>query len=388
MVDRFNFFLRTNIRFGAGELNKLPAYLKSNKYKKAAFIIDNSLKHKEIIKILIRNCKVVLTKRLVFYYDLSGEPTYEYLDKHSKLFRKHKDLQVLIAIGGGSTMDYAKGVAVLVTNPGPAIKYRGFPKEINGPIPVIAVPSTAGTGSETTYNAVFISEKEKVKLGINTQKNFPVYSVLDPNLIKDTPLSVISSSGMDALTHALESFVCKEANVLTRMLSLEAIKLLVPNLQAVLKGSNSLKVLGNLQLGAYLAIVALFNSNSGPASGLGNPLGTWFGIPHGLAGAFYLPYIHYYNFRKGYYEYGEITDALYGYSNDSKKKKAKVFVDLLFILNRGFKIPRKLRDLKLNSAQIKSLEDNAKKRAESGNFAPNPVEIRVRDILRIFSQLK
>jgi len=387
MKDEFRFFLRTDVRVGADELLKLPEYLVQAKLNKVVILIDGALKKLPYISKAIKLCEKELDCSL-FYYDIGEEPTYEYLDEIAEEFRKKKGVQALVGIGGGSTIDFTKGLAVLMTNSGEALKYRGFPENINDPLPVIAVPSTAGTGTETTYNAVFISKKESKKLGINTTKNFPIFSILDPNLIKSCPLHVFASSGMDAMTHALEAFVSPKTQVLSRMLAKEAIRLLSLNLLSVATGDRSLKTLEDLQLGAYLAIIALFNSSAGVAGGLSVPLDEKYGVPHGLSGAVFLPLVHERNFLKGYYDYAFITDVIYGNCKGTKKSKAKKFIDLLYKLNKNLKVPDKLKHFGLNNDEIKEYEANATERARIGGFQLNPVAVTVLDIKSIFAKLK
>lgn len=141
----------------------------------------------------------------------------------------------------------------MVVNPGKAINYRGFPTDINIPLPVIAIPTTAGTASEVTFNAVFINLEEKKKLGINTTHNFPALAILDPRVLLGCPKGVTLSSGMDALTHALESYVACQSNYLTRIFAREAFKLIFINLPKVLKDSQDIVAWADMQMGAYLA---------------------------------------------------------------------------------------------------------------------------------------
>ena len=137
-------------------------------------------------------------------YDNIFEPTYQYLDHLMLQVREKKidqKLDVWIGIGGGSSMDTAKGLAFLCANPGPSIKYKGFPKGYKHPLPVIAIPSTVGSGSEVSFNACFIDEQSKTKLGINDKNNFPVVSILDPKIVSTAPRSVLATSACDALVH-------------------------------------------------------------------------------------------------------------------------------------------------------------------------------------------
>ena len=160
------FLLNSNMKYGIGEFEKLSTYLKEMNFSNIAIIIDEAVVKSEYIKKILFECKKNFEKCEVLIYELKGEPTYGYLDECAEKMRKHEELDVIIAIGGGSVIDLAKGVATLMTNKGPGLSYRGFPKGINRPLPVVTIPTTAGTGSDATYNDVFIDSKEEKKLEI------------------------------------------------------------------------------------------------------------------------------------------------------------------------------------------------------------------------------
>ena len=371
-----DFNLSTNMKYGIGEFKKLPAYLEEMKFRNIGVIVDHAIIELKYMKDVLSKCKNMFKKCEVLIYELPGEPTYDYLDECATRMRKRKELEVIVGIGGGSVIDMAKGIAFLMTNEGPGINYRGFPKDINRPLPVVAIPTTAGTGSEATYNAVFTAPEEGKKLGINTVLNFPKLSILDPKLISTCPRHVIASSGMDALTHAIESFVSKKASLITRMLSIEAVRLLIPNLEKVLDYPDRLDIKGNLQLGAYLAGIALFNSSAGPAGALSYLLGTWYKVPHGIAGAVFLPHIHRFNFEKGYYDYSILYDTISKNRRvgESQKEKAGYLVDKIFLINKKLGIEERLSSYGVKKEDLKRFEEEMAVR-----FKPalefNPVRI-------------
>ena len=200
---KIEFLMNSNMKYGIGEFEQLPGHLKKMRFTNIAIVVDKAISNLEYVRDVISACRDMFKKCEVLVYELGGEPTYDYLDRSTAIMRRHKDLDVIVGVGGGSIMDLAKGIAVLMTNEGDGIRYRGFPENINCPIPVVVVPTTAGTGSDATYNAVFIDEGAQKKLGINTTMNFPVLSILDPKLILNCPKNIIASSGMDALTHAI-----------------------------------------------------------------------------------------------------------------------------------------------------------------------------------------
>lgn len=384
---KIEFLLESNMKYGIGELEKLPGYLKEMNFSNIAIVMDYALVNYEYVKGVLSKCKEAFKKFEILIYKLQEEPSYNYLDECSEKLRKHRDLDVIIGLGGGSVIDMAKGIAVLMTNKGQGLNYRGFPKGINRPLPIVAIPTTAGTGSDATYNAVFIDLKEEKKLGINTTMNFPVLSILDPKLIITCPQHVIASSGMDALTHALESFVSKKATLISRMFSIEANRLLFPNLEKVSDYPEDLEIKGNLQLGAYLAGIALINSSSGPAGALSYLLGTWYKVPHGSAGAVFLPYIHRFNFEKGYHDYSIIYDAIHSDDNKkSKEEKAAWIINRIFLLNKKIGIKEKLSLYGVKKEELIRFEEEASTTLKAA-FDLNPIGIDKNSFSRILNKM-
>ncbi len=381
---KIDFLINSNLKSGPDSFQLLPSCLTQMGFARAAIILDEAVASSPYVAEIVRGCEKVLQRCEVLIYTLKGEPTYDYLDTCAGSVRRHPDIEVIVGVGGGSVIDTAKGIAVLMKNEGPGIKYRGFPKDINRPLPVVAVPTTAGTGSEATYNAVFIDTKENKKLGINTVMNFPALSILDPRFIQTCPDVVLASSGMDAVTHAIESFVSKKATLISRIFSTEAAGLLLPNLEKALELPKDLKIKGYLQLGAYLAGIALINSSSGPAGALSYLLGTRHKIPHGIAGAVFLPHIHRFNLEHGYYDYSILYDAIYRSRAGVKTQdqKARWVIDKIFFLNRKLKIEGSLAFYGIKTADLLILEDEAMNNLKTA-FEFNPVALKRKDIREI-----
>lgn len=226
-----------------------------------------------------------------------AEPDYDYLDEFR--LQPEPGLDLIVGVGGGSTLDLAKAVSVLLTNPGAAISYRGFDLVKEPGVPLIALPTTAGTGSEVTPNAVFTDRKEMRKLGINTAAYLPRLTVLDPLLTLSCPRNVTVSAGLDAVVHSVESYAAKAATPLTRVYSREAFGLLVENLPLAVERPDDVEVRFRLQLAAFFAGGALMNSGAGPAGALSYPLGVHFAVPHGLAGGFFIAPVAEWNLARG-----------------------------------------------------------------------------------------
>lgn len=385
-MQKLSLLARINLKFGPGEFANLPRYIFEMGFGSVGVVIDSAVKNAPHVVSVMAACSKKFKRCEIVSYELNGEPTYDYLDRLAARFRKFRDLQIMVGIGGGSAMDIAKGIALLMTNPGNGLKYRGFPAGIIDPLPVVCVPTTAGTGSEATYNAVFIDSKEGKKLGINTTKNFPALSILDPELVMTCPMSAAASAGMDAFTHALESFVSIKATPVSRMFSMEALRLLIPNLRKMPDSAQDAEVAGNIQLGAFLAGIALVNSSAGPAGALSYLLGTRHKVPHGIAGAVFLPHIHKFNIDHGYHGYSVIYDSIHDGPFKPEAEKAGCVIDEIFFLNRRLGIHEKLSFYGVKKEGLEKIASEASA-ALKGAFDFNPVPIQREDLKRMLIKM-
>lgn len=343
----FDFQLRTRTRFGYGVFNKLPDILQELGFSSAGIVIDAAVYKNEKVRQTLDACAGKVGT-VVHVYKLKGEPTYDYLDEAKVEFiaAGKSKVDCFIGIGGGSCIDFAKGLATLVNNPGPAIQYRGFPKGINPSVPVIAIPTTSGTGSELAFNAVFIETREKKKLGINTENNYPVMAILDPGLTLSCPRSVTVSSGLDAMVHALESFVSKRSNVMTRMFSREAFGLIINSLLKAVEHPDDVEARAKMMLGAYWAMACLSNASSGPTGALSYLLGARYDVPHGIAGGVFIGRVTRINHDSGYHDYAELYNVIDGVpSGDglSREQKSRAVVEKIEALLEKLAVPRHLK---------------------------------------------
>lgn len=385
----FEFNLKTKTKFGVGIAVNLAEYLKELSYKKIGLVIDKKVSHTTYAKEILTKIKQSKFNDVIIWkYDLEGEPDYISLDKIKQKFidKKHKPLvDCFVGIGGGSVIDFAKGLATLTTNPGPAINYRGFPKNIDTSLPTIAIPTTAGTASEVTYNAVFVDKKTNKKKGINTMDNFPVLAIIDPKLSLSCPKSVTLSSGGDAIVHTLESYVAVQSNSYTRIFAKEAFKLLFNNITKVIEKPDDIEVRANLSFGSYLAGISLMNSGSGPAGALSYLIGPFHNVPHGIAGSIFLPYIVKHNVEHGY-DYSELYDLIEGMDKSiSKKMKSKMFSEKIFETWKKIGIPDSLTTFGINKKNIDVLLKEVKKFEAA--FAQNPIPFTTEDGKKLLKKM-
>lgn len=357
----FGFTLNTNLRFGPGQALKLPDLLKERGWSRPALVVDAGLAQSPAWQAVEAKLEGVVARLVTPIM----EPTYDDLDEARKTF-EGTDPDVFIVAGGGSVLDLGKALSVLHTNPGPALSYRGFNLIKNPGPPVVAIPTTAGTGSEVTPNAVFIDTKEQRKFGINTDMYLPKLAILDPELTVSCPRSVTISSGMDALVHSHESFVSKRATPMTRLLATEGFKLVFNNLEKAVSEPTNLEARGRVQWGSFLAGSALFNSSAGPAGALSYPLGVLCKVPHGIAGAVFLPYVVEHNVAAGYDGYGELHQAVTGKAGDGKD-----FAALVRGLCDRLEVPRDLKGFGFQAEQIPAFAEQA--RLLGAAFEMNPI---------------
>lgn len=398
LKNNFNFGLTTNVISGPDSINNVSGFLKQKSYKKVGIVLDKNLyKNSNYVKNFLIKCRSNKKFKKIFYYDGINEPTYQELDLLIKKIKKQKyKFDSFIAIGGGSTIDFAKGMATLLKNPGNSLKYRGFPKNLNSSIPIIAIPSTTGTGAELAYNAVFTDLNSRVKLGINTKNNYPVLSILDPKVTANSPKSVILNSSLGALIRSIDSMFNKKSSKVSQMFSENSFKLLFNNLGKVLNKRNNLEYWSNMQWGAYYSIAALLNSSNGPSAAIAYYLSTNYKVPQGLGYAISGTYFFERNHQKGYYEYSKLFDLIENKpirKKFTKKKKSEFVIKSLLEIIKKNKISLKNINFSYNETQyilkhiLKNFDKNNPNRVITLNRSNNPVTLSKNDLTIIIKKI-
>jgi len=371
LKENIRFIMKTELLVGNGIAQDLPKQLQSRSWEKIGLVVDKGLYDnndyaKEIIELLENKLDEV-----VLLISELPEPTYDYLDKVKTTF-DGSDPDCFVGIGGGSTLDLTKGLSTMKTNEGDAVTYRGLNKVKKQTLPIVALPSTAGTGSEVTPYAVFIDTKENWKFGINSEYNYPQLGLYDPRFLDSCPQKIFASAGMDAMTHTLESFAAKDATSLSRTFSMKAFTLLFENLKKISEGDRSIETKLNLMVGSGCAGIALMNAGAGPSGALSYPLGVYFNVPHGLAGSVFLPSVIKYNVEQGYTNYSHLYDSIYQNTNDSPSEKSILFADEIETLSDDLGIPTTLKGFGVKSEDdLRLILDNSMQLKQA--FEQNPV---------------
>ena len=365
--------INANILDGEGCFLNIEDTLSEYGYKKAIYLVDENLfKSSKYVSKVLNN---ITDKNQLIFYDYLFEPSYQMLDRlmielnEKKIFT---DTDVIVAIGGGSVMDTAKGLAILAKNRGESINYKGFPTALNEPLPVIAIPSTTGTGSEVVFNASFIDEDSKVKMGINYNKNYPVLAILDPVIPSTAPKSVLCSSGCDALVHCLEGFMSKNSNTHARYFSKKSYELIMKNMVPLLEDRGDLSNWINMQWAAVYAMFSLSNSTSGPTGALSYYLGTNYKVNHGIAGGVFIGKVTRYNHEKGYMGLSELYFGQDKQLLDSETKSEMVVEEINHLLALA-SIPEKLSIFGVNQNNVEGFNDFANVAKAAFDFNPVPI---------------
>jgi len=375
--DSFQFRLKTEIHFGRSATAKVPDLLRKFGFRHVGVTIDGAVQSQDPVVALLESVGRDFELTGVVVNDIA-EPDYEHLDRCREVF-VGKPLDVMIAIGGGSSLDLGKGISALHRSSFPAIQYRGSDLVKEPGAKIIAIPTTAGSGSEVTPNAVFTDSRERRKLGINGEFDRPIAAVLDPVLTASCPRSVTASSGMDALVHAVESFVARGHSTMSRLFSREAFRLVFNQLPRVFERPDVLAAREGLQLGALYAGIALMNAGAGPAGALSYPLGVHHKVPHGIAGGVFLARVAQANVAHGFSGYGELYDVMEGadHSLDAVAKSRR-FVDAVLSWTQQIGVPTTLRGVGLGASDVPVLAAHA--RGLRAAFEMNPVSLSDRDV--------
>ena len=340
----YQFQTPTKIISGIGSTAEIIKELNDLHAKKVLLITDPGLVQAGVAQQVVEMLKQAAVEVEIFDA-VEPDPSIQVATKAAEMAKNVK-ANVLIALGGGSAIDTAKSAALLVTNGGYLKDYAGVNKVIKPILPLIAVPTTAGTGSEVTIFAVMSDPEKQEKFTISSALIAPAVAVLDPLLTLKLPPSVTAFTGMDALTHAIEAFTSSIAQPATDALALSAIKLVLKHLPVAVGRGDNIKARDGMLQASLLAGIAFNNAFLGLAHAIASPLGGHFHVPHGLANAVMLPYVMEYNLPTAVRRYAEIGRALGLQAvGDTPRAVAEKTVAAITQLARDINIPEKLSNI-------------------------------------------
>lgn len=341
-MKEFWFCLNTKVYFGCGSLDKYIDEIGTLGKRILMVSGRHSVKVSGLLDRIEKRLKEKSLKCFEFC-EVEENPAFQTLEQGSEVARRNS-CDCVLGIGGGSAMDAAKGIAILVTNPGPAKEFAGEDKFSNPPLPVVAIPTTAGTGSEINRYSVIVDKEENAKKTIASLSIMPRFSICDPELTLTLPPKLTASTGMDALSHAIEGYLSKKANPVSDVLDLEAIRLGASNLKRAFENGKDIEARANMLLSSLMAGMALNHTGTILAHGMGYALTLDYGLQHGHASGFLLPYLLEHIYPKDKERIDRIGEALGGYPWEVLKQ-----------LSKDIGMPIRLRDVGIKESELDKL---------------------------------
>jgi alcohol dehydrogenase class IV len=382
-MKTFSFTGAKKIVFGRGSFAALPEHIAELKIQRPLIVLDRNLAETGFRE----KVDGVLAKAgigYVIYDKTEPEPPLELADEGTKLALKKK-CDGVVGIGGGSAMDLAKAIAVLAANKGKAEDYLGLNKVPSPGLPKIMVPTTAGTGSEVTFTAVFIRKKLKKKEGMNSPYLYPELALLDPELTLSLPPHPTAATGIDALCHAIESYTSVNASPMSEMMSIEAIRLISDNLRTAVHDGTNIEAREAMLLGSLYAGLGLANAGVTAVHSLSYPLGGKYGVSHGLANTIMLPRVMAFNLPGALEKFVDIAEVMGEIVDDLPLREAAYLaVEAVEALIEDCGIMTTLEELEIPESDFPELAKVAMTVARP--LANNPCKMTLEEMVELYQE--
>lgn len=379
----FELYYPTKILFGAGVSKKAGDIIQSMGFGKVLVVTDPGVAGAGILDGILP-----ALDRAGLVYELFSEVGHE-----STLKQIHKGLDVqkrlggdiILSVGGGSVMDTAKGIGCLATNPGPLRDYEGPEKYSIPPVPSIAIPTTAGTGSEVSFGAVAFDEEREYKFSFRSSMQIPTVAFLDPALLATTPPGLASAAGLDALSHAVEAYVSKGANGFTDAYCIQNFRLVGKYLRRFVADPADVEAASGMLIASSMGSMAFNVARLGLIHAMAHPLGTHFHLPHGVACAVLMPHVIHFNLMSCPDRYRDIAFCLEGMPDaDGLSGKEYNALDAVERLMRDINVEVDLSTHDITDDMLSRLADET---LSSGMQMTNPRDADKEDVIEIFRNL-
>lgn len=381
MANRF--VLNETSYHGAGAISEIATEAKGRGFKKAFVCSDPDLIKFGVTKKVF---EVLSDAKLDYevYSDIKPNPTIENVQNGVEAFKK-SGADYLVAVGGGSSMDTAKAIGIIINNPEftDVVSLEGVAPTKNKSVPIFAVPTTAGTAAEVTINYVITDAAKNRKMVCVDPKDIPVVAFVDPDMMSTMPKGLTAATGMDALTHAIEGYITAGAWELSDMFHLKAIEIISRSLRGAVE--NTPEGRADMALGQYVAGMGFSNVGLGIVHSMAHPLGALYDTPHGVANAIILPTVMEYNAEATGEKYREIARAMGVKDVDSMSQEEyrKAAVDAVKKLSADVGIPADLKEI-VKREDIPFLAQSA---YDDACRPGNPKETSVEDITKLYESL-
>lgn len=363
--------------FGAGCRDSIAIEVKRRGFKKAFFVTDKDLIR---FKVADKVIEVFEKNNIPYetYSDVKANPTISNVQNGVSAF-KASGADFIVALGGGSSIDTAKGIGIVVNNPefSDVRSLEGVADTKYKAVPTFALPTTAGTAAEVTINYVIIDEKARKKMVCVDPNDIPSVAIVDPELMYSMPKGLTAATGMDALTHAIESYITPGAWAMSDMFELNAIEMIAANLKNAVDNGNDVAAREAMSLAQYIAGMGFSNVGLGIVHSMAHPLGAHYDTPHGVANALLLPYVMEYNADSpAASKYINIAKAM-GVDTDGMnvEEGVKAAIDAVRRLSLSIDIPQKLCEIGVREEDLHMLAIDAfNDVCTGGNPRPTSVE--------------
>ena len=371
--------------FGAGAISVIVQEVIDRQFKKAFVVTDKGLIKFNVAQ---KVTKVLENAGIPYeiYDNVKPNPTIENVLTGVKAYASSR-ADFILAIGGGSTIDTAKGIGIVTNNPefADVKSLEGVASTKFKSVPIIAVPTTAGTAAEVTINYVITDEDAVKKMVCVDPKDIPIIAVVDPEMMVSMPKGLTAATGMDALTHAIEGYTTKGAWVMTDMFELKAMELIAKNLPKAVAEPKNIEARDGMATASYIAGMGFSNVGLGIVHSMAHQLGAVYDTPHGVANALLLPYVMEYNAQATGEKFRDIARQMgvENVDNMTKDEYRKAAIDAVIKLSKSIGIPQKLIEIGAKEADLNKLA----KMAFNDVCTPgNPRDTNIEEILEIYKK--
>ena len=369
------------LKFDRG-IADLPKFIKDKGYDSVLLVTDPMLMQLKMPQPIIDNCGEV-GLHCALFSEVCPNPTIDIVEQALQMYKSEK-CQCIIALGGGSSMDCAKAVGARVARPNKSIPQMKGILKVGKKLPMlVAIPTTAGTGSETTLAAVITNSQTHEKYAINDHALIPEYALLDPTLTTGLPKKITSTTGRDALTHAVEAYIGKGNTKGTKDMAEKAVKLIFDNLVTAYNDGGNLQARENMLAGAYYAGAAFTRAYVGYVHAMAHTMGGFYHTPHGLANSVILPHVLDWFGSSIYKKLAKLADIV-GIDGDSDEVKAKKFIQAIKDMNKAMDIPEKIEGV-VEEKDLPTMVDRAY--SEAHPLYPVPKFMSKKDLEDMFRQV-
>lgn len=377
------FVLNETSYFGENTRENLAEEIKKRNFKKVFLVSDKSLVQAGVtakVEEILTNSEIPYE----LYDEIKPNPTIKNVTDGVEACKNAK-ADVIVAVGGGSSIDTAKGISIVITNPDRAdVKsLNGLSNTLNKGMPIIALPTTAGTAAEVTINYVITDEERKIKMVCVDPNDIPIVAIIDSDLMASMPKSLAAATGMDALTHAIEGYITKEHNEISDMFHMKAIKMIFEYLPAAVNDKDK-KAIEMMGIAQYVAGMGFSNVGLGIVHSMAHQLGAVYDTPHGIANSIILPTVMEFNGEVCYERFREILKELgINAENHSKEEVIKTFVEKIKDLSSKVGITQTVSEV---GGKLEDLPMLAEKAMEDPCKPGNPREVTLEDFIELYKK--